>query len=352
MASQITEPDVPQQEMEDLTERVVVEDEPIPQHEPSAITELQSVFGTMLLARKTQEEEPYVPSLYRKTHIKPRWTGAFGLFSLPRELRDRIYYHYLKRHKPVVFSLRWLHGRDSTRMSRYSSYISGTGAMYFDKSDQVISLYCTNKQVYQEAIEIFFRYNVVEIHARTLQGTFPHFPDLSAGLIQRMTKSYDDGKYGFVDWDGKYGELHPDEMLSQMIRDAQFTKSFFPRLREYTIEWYAWPPYFAKHGLRFTGASEEEKIEIWFEWIMSAVEKKKLVLAPWITIKMASYEYSQNGMQKHESALQEAYKLVAKKTAGAGDEDLILEESKKLWLEELEVKEQQRKEKKQRRRAQ
>lgn len=351
MASHITKPDVTQQETKGITKQVVVEEKPTPpqQYELSPISELQSVFGTLLLARKTQDE-PYVPSLYRREYIKPQWTEAFGLFSLPRELRDRIYYHYLVRHKPAVFSLRWINGHDINRRSMYSNCFSRAGAMYFDKSDQVVSLYCTNKQVFQEAIQVFFRYNVIEVQARTLQGTFPHFPDHSARLVQRMIKSYDDGRYGFVHSGGYHGQLQPDEMWSQMIRDAHFTKSCFPRLREYIIEWYAWPPYFAEHGLRFAGATEEEKIEVWYEWMMGVVEKKKVVPAPWIKIKMASYEYSENGMQKHESALQEAYRRVVKKTAGAGDEGLMLEESKKLWLEELELEEQQKKGRKRKRR--
>jgi hypothetical protein len=75
--------------------------------EPSfSITELQAVFGSMLLTTKSTNTKSNIPyTTYRgcpDTPLKPsppKWTGAFKLFDFPRELRDLIYYHAVYRPK-------------------------------------------------------------------------------------------------------------------------------------------------------------------------------------------------------------------------------------------------------------
>src|SRR5690349_16692027 len=64
----------------------------------SAVTELQEAFGTILLAHRDKSDYTSIweEHLRRANQaIKYKWTGAFELFAFPRELRDRIYYHYL-----------------------------------------------------------------------------------------------------------------------------------------------------------------------------------------------------------------------------------------------------------------
>jgi hypothetical protein len=82
--------------------------------QPSAISELQEVFGTILLASKkvdlvtlyanpATQRYDWVLQPAKKPAIMPKWTGAFTLLAFPRELRDRIYYYYLYRPEGVVY---------------------------------------------------------------------------------------------------------------------------------------------------------------------------------------------------------------------------------------------------------
>jgi hypothetical protein len=84
----------------------------------SAIGELQDAFGPILLARNkvdastlwantTTQRSARILELAKKPPILPKWTGSFTLLSFPRELRDKIYFHYIYRPKGIVYVSCW-----------------------------------------------------------------------------------------------------------------------------------------------------------------------------------------------------------------------------------------------------
>jgi len=289
----------------------------------SAIIELQAAFGSILLTRK-ETKKFRLPEF--GTH---KWTGAFELFAFPRELRDRIYFHYLYRPKGVKYR-------------RNTSYV-----FPFDHVDDITSLFLACRQVYDEALQVFCRYNQVEIigrnywrarsrYGKALDGTLRLFPEKPGRLLQRMRVQYSESTFMYDTYDYRQGSQKPGDAFVQMLRGAYAFKNTFPKLRELTVAWQARPLHFASHeDLRFEGRSEDEKKEIWLSWMKKWVGGSNVVPPRWVKFEFTDY-WGEGEMQKHAHGLNEAYERLVSETASFREEEAELEESRKRWLEELE----------------
>ncbi|KAF2821080.1 hypothetical protein CC86DRAFT_251967, partial [Ophiobolus disseminans] len=292
----------------------------------SAISELQAAFGSILLSRKDRKDSTTTTT---PTPLVYKWTGAFELFSFPRELRDNIYYHYLYRPNGVKYR------RATSR------------AFPFDDSDSCTSLFVTCKQVYYEALQVFLRHNQIELigrnhwrgrdhYDRALGGTLRLFPDKPADLLQRIRVKYQESSFMYMTYNWAQGVPTPGDVLIKILRDAYVFKDAFPKLREFTAIWLALPVYFAeKEGLHFENISEEEKTQVWLCWMKKWVAEKNVAPPKWV--KFGFFDYWGDGeMQKHADAMNRAYARLAKDMAPSSDKNVELEESGRRWLEEME----------------
>jgi hypothetical protein len=302
-----------------------------PPEAPSSISELQTAFGTMLLARK---EKPQLPS----PPILPRWTGSFALSSFPRELRDRIYYHYLYRPSGVVY-------RCST--SRTTP---------FDQPEHTTALFLTCRQVYNEALQVFCRHNIIDISDRNiwqyrhriqfgnfLENTLRLFPDKAARLVQRVNKEY-------CMW--QHIKTTPGDEFVQILRDAQIFRESFPKLREFRVEWKAAPYLFESQvklwWLDSTSAAypfavyfpEEKNVELWLVWMRKWIGEKKVVPPRGLKFVLSL------GMERHTGSINIAYAKLLGELALVRYEWAELEDSGKNWLEETSAEGKKRRPKK------
>ena len=274
-----------------------------PIHPPeasSSISELQTAFGTILMARKNKLKHPAPP-------ILPKWTGAFALSSFPRELRDRIYYHYLFRPSDIIY-------RCSTSRTKL-----------YDQPKHTTALFLTCRQVYTEALQVFCRHNIIDISDRHiwqnrnriqfgtfLKNTLRLFPDRAARLVQRVSKEY-------RMW--QHIETTPSDEFVQILRDAQIFRDTFPKLREFSVQWKA-APYFFEPQVRlwwvdYTSAKqpsavyhpEEDNVELWLSWMRKWIDDKKVV--PTRGVKFVFIPGNGEAYEFHQHCLREA-------AAGAG----------------------------------
>ena len=216
---------------------------------PSAISELQDLFGSLMVPCQDKHDDASVftrffphawepiggDGRFPPSRIEYKWTGAFELFSFPRELRDRIYYHYLYRPEGIG----WL--RNSTR------------TWPFEHSEDITSLFLVSRQVYVEAYQVFCRYNRISIGglsswSSASDGILRLFPDRPAGMLQRVSKNYFQAHMRYASQSVYRSARAPGDAWVQMMRDAYTFKSFFPRLREFTARWEVYA-----HFLRTTG---------------------------------------------------------------------------------------------------
>ncbi|KAF2194209.1 hypothetical protein K469DRAFT_744881 [Zopfia rhizophila CBS 207.26] len=138
---------------------------PIPKPENDLIPELQKAFPSILIAENPKP-------LRSQGKIAPaKWTAAFTLFDLPRELRDRIYFYTLYRLNGV------------TRLNRRARIHSVHGLID-------ISLLLVFRHVHAEAAEAFYRCNSIclgyEYRRKPLEGSLRLFPSPYAGMVQHV----------------------------------------------------------------------------------------------------------------------------------------------------------------------
>ncbi|KAH7071876.1 hypothetical protein BKA63DRAFT_417717 [Paraphoma chrysanthemicola] len=305
--------------------------DPTTEKAPSPITELQSVFGSILLARKNVE-----PTFRRTLAVPapapeelPKWNGAFDLFSFPRELRDRIYYHYLYRPKGVHYH------RKTTR-----------SFPFMEHPEDITSLFLTSKQVYDEALQVFCRYNQIEIKSsgywayrsndsRALNGMLRLFPDKPGRLVQRVRKRYREYIHVYGSYSSDHFGQRAGDALLQMFRDAYTFKNAFAKLREFTVVWEANPHFFAtQDNLHFDDRSEDEKVQIWLTWMRKWLRQSNIVPPRWIAFEFDS-NWRKNEMQVNQSALNEAYARLLRESGTYDEQQTMLEESGRKWLEEI-----------------
>ena len=215
----------------------------------SQIAELQSVFGTILTLSKRTKTSP-TP----ETSNYPRWTGSFRLFDFPREIRDCVYYWYLYEPKGLKYT------RTGSRHLTFP----------FTDSRHVV-LFLTSCQVYEEALEVFCRFNAIEItNTWRLEGTLRLFPDRPAQMIQRIQLIYRHTYYK-SHWRRKN---RVSGAWAQMILEAQVAKSYFPMLREFRALWYCSTNSFElEEGLKLQSEAPEVTTEMLLGWMRFLVSR-------------------------------------------------------------------------------
>jgi hypothetical protein len=314
-----------------------IEDEALPTiGRPScAISELQSAFGSMLVADKNVDPVTLStnPNFQRwegilkpkpKAPIMPKWTGSFALFSFPRELRDKIYYHYLYHPHSILYR------RNATR-----------AYLFDDNPEEITSLFLTSRQVYAEAWHVFCRYNRIEIPARqdwyhqrrnfkTLDGTLRLFPDKPARTLQRISISFQQYMYMYQRR-SRDDVLTPSAAFVQMLRDAYTIKSTFPRLREFAVHFHHYHDFFGTESTMFEiqGADDEEKVERSKRIMENWMQGSNVVPPSWLY-----FDFDQNwwyeGLKKQRGVWNEGYQRLVREMKGKGEG---LEESGRKWIE-------------------
>ncbi|KAH3970603.1 hypothetical protein HBH51_114800 [Parastagonospora nodorum] len=291
------------------------------------IRELQDALGPLLLSTKKVElQRPeWILTPAKKPPILPKWTGSFTLLAFPRELRDKIYYHYIYRPEGVLFR------RNTARCY-----------LFDDRPEDRISLFLTCRQVYDEAWQVFCRYNAVHLPARqdwgnprtnfkTLDGTLRVFPDKPARSLQRISLSF--MQYMFMyRYRTERDQLTAGEAFVQILRDAYTVKFTFPKLRECIVFFDTYHDFFGLDSRTFQipGADDEEKTQWAFNLMKRFVGPITVVPPSWLVFRFNPdwhYEYF-----KHQEGIWNAgYQRLVREYA---DKDEALENSGKKWIEE------------------
>lgn len=289
----------------------------------SAISELQTAFSSLLHAQKDKE-----PLRLPSASFYPRWTGSFELLCFPREMRDRIYFHYLYRPAGIMFDRRF------------------TPTFPFDQGGELACLFRTCRQVHDEALAIFWRYNAIVFSGspwrkrtfidHAFESSLRLFPEENACLLQRARKQYHENTHIYPRLKYKDAEQVAGEGFVQMLRDAYTFKSVFAKLRDFTVAWQASPAYFEEQvNLRFEGKTEEEKVAVWLEWMQRWVADGNVVPPRWVRFEFTGLGQPQTDMLRHESAINEAYVRLVKELPLSSDETGELEEVERRRLQRL-----------------
>jgi hypothetical protein len=188
-----------------------------------------------------------------------------------------------------------------------------------------IPLFLVSRQVYYEALQIFFMENIVKIKYRPhLAGTLRLFPDKAARILQRIKIDYRPGAWHSLDrrrgFSGSW---------EQILTDSSHTKEFFPSLREFSAVWHVNYYDLNNAGLYFEGKSLQEGSELWAHFLRASHAEHKLVPSEWLKVEFA-YEYNDRHKQWQVS-FDEALRIFRKEVGGQ-EEDL--EASGRKWLEE------------------
>jgi hypothetical protein len=261
---------------------------------PPGINELQSVLRSIMIAEEERPTRLSIAPAPPQVHIENKWAGTFSLFSFPREIRDEIYYHYLYRPHSIYYS--------RTTLSRWP----------FHADDDVVSLLLTCAQVYHEAIEVFHEHNEVEIGSRPRLGAGPEkvlkmFPTEHAQKLRKCRREYGNYKPDYL-FDRPLQHF-PGECWLIMIRDAYLAKTYFPNLRLFTASWKATNRYFdTQEQMDFTGKTEEEKVQMWLDWMRFSTREMKALPPSWLKVELRADidEWGATSLHEHQSALHEA----------------------------------------------
>jgi hypothetical protein len=304
----------------------------------SAIHELQSAFSSILLASKRTDPVKESTNFWScsmapkrpapKTILVPEQTSFFALFCFPRELRDKIYFHYLHRPQGITYY------SCAIRPSRRSEH-----------SDSLTPLFLSNRQIYHEALEVFGRYNRVRIRSRneqyyqrysdhkTLSGTLRLFPDTYAQLLQRVDISFE--QYvripGWRTSDVDF--CLPNEAFVQVLRDGYVFKNTFPKLREFSIVFSTYHGFFGQavsNLLAIEGTGQEEKVDKCVSLMRIWMGKSNIVPPRWVRF-MCDDHWKHYGLVKQDRTWNEAYKRLVRDVE---TKHASLEVSEEIWIEE------------------
>jgi hypothetical protein len=301
---------------------------------PSRISELQDAFGTLLLTSKKTEPVSSYNDRFDSTPILPKWTGTFALFSFPRELRDRIYYHYLYRPKGILYAKGYLF-RERRIAPRPPNKTNP------HKSNDITALFLTSRQVYDEALQAFCRYNQIEIYGRVHwrhrdygkapRGILRLFPEKARTMVQRIRNQYGPRNSWLVAEDGTSEYQTPREVFIQVLRDAYIFKNTFPMLREFTAAWDIYGGLYQDENIELDYEDLEQDVDLWLGWMRRCVEQANVVPPPWVRFQFSKgCEFID--MQVYAASLNKAYaRLVNEMPARTVDP----EESGKKWIEEM-----------------
>lgn len=314
---------------------------------PSAISELQSVFPTILALKKEKppaklpqkwdfwsgrfilDHDAYNAELAR--HNYPSWTGHFEILKFPRELRDMIYFHYLHREKVLVW-------RRRANFSR--TYKSRAGGSFTTQLTTVlqeaINLFLVSRQVYEEAFQVFCSVNAFFLEYRsrkTLEGALRLFPTKAGSQVQHVEVEYYDANWELF-WD------IPKSMWGQIVRDARLAKNYFPRLVTFTALWRLdWHALLGDELMAGVYAANDEcKTQMWLRWLKRESVACSVVPPKWLKVDLGldnSGWYGWPYTSDHEPICNKAVGLLAKEMQDEDKDPMLeLEEAGKKWLEE------------------
>lgn len=290
MATPIQAPEPPQDHSNDAMTR--------PTHNtPSVIHELQTILGPLLLA--------YDSDLTQSPPPKPTWTGTFALFSFPRELRDRIYFHYLASIPIIRF-----HRRRPNRRFPFTDPLE----------QPLVALFLTSRQVHIEAYEVFCRYTPVSLGGyatggsgddKRLLGTIRLFPNQLGHMLQCIRGEYQ------TRWSTRH-PFGPGQVFIQILRDAWVVKECFPRLRQFVARFATRGDSWVVDGMRVGGRTrgEEESVDLWLEWMRGRVRQGGVVPARWVRFELLNVDFGA-GLGEQQGAMDEAYDRLLRETKHA-----------------------------------
>lgn len=319
------------------TGSVTVEEELPPAAKTScAIEELQSAFGSILLLRRNKnpasdQDTPFEicsdhsANKFAEKEFVYQWTGVFDLFAFPRELRDRIYYHYVYRPQGLIYR------RNTDRRFPFD-----------DHPEEVTSLFLTCRQVYDEAFQVFCRYNRIEIrfspsyeHHRIsnkgLAGVIRLFPDKPARHLQHLGVSAERyANYSYRSWGNRHTK-GPTDAFAQMLRDAHSFKDVFPKLRDFTVSFGRYDNFFGHNSMfALEGKDEEEMITKSVEMMSKWLRDDTVVPPSWFRFRFDK-NWMFESLRTQEEVWNSAYGRLARERTRSVE---LVEESGKVWIEE------------------
>ncbi|PSN70842.1 hypothetical protein BS50DRAFT_268754 [Corynespora cassiicola Philippines] len=269
----------------------------------SSIKELQEAFGPLLLSRKENLKRP--PATYY-----PKWTGTFRLYDFPRELRDAIYFHLLFRPRGIT-------------------YRPGSTLAWPFEDNAFQCVFVTSRQVYEEALEVFFRYNTLHLSRSTLTpGKMRLFPDKTAGIVQKVQVDcslvwewYKPSSYNF------------NKLWQTSLKQALLAERFFPRLRDYKVVWQSHSVHL-NSGVtldpmdKMSDKPEEAQLSMWLQWLRDAFERDRLTPPKWLRVHL-------QGDHAHaQASFNQALDSFRAELASRPGREEELEQSGRRWIEE------------------
>lgn len=277
-----------------------------------SVLPLDMAFGHL---RRLQKEMPAAP-------IEPpewKWTAPFRFLHLPREIRDRVYFFCL--YAPESFLYKRSGNTEWTDRNKRLWKDSGRTPLFF-----------TSRQVFEEAMEAFCRYNVVQIHRRRKTvGAIRLFPAKPAQKLQRIQLTYSgnltkrDGELG---WEGAH------RTFPHMIMDAKVVKEYFPTLREFIAAWLVNAYDFQyEENMRLGAMNHGEKEEAFLRWFHFWHAVDNLVPPKCLKVEFKTYYDGDDGSDL-QRPFGKALERFRREVRGQETSEEDLELSGKKWLEE------------------
>ncbi|KAE8854001.1 hypothetical protein HRS9122_00993 [Pyrenophora teres f. teres] len=316
----------------------------------TAITELQAALGPLLLTKRNKNEVPYPPVSTGYQSPPPEepyiYEGVFNLFGLPRELRDEIYRHVLQRPSGVYYARHFSRGFD---------FWWNRG-----KVDDLVNLSLVSKRVHEEAFETFCRCNTFILALpycnerdglrKPLRGQLRLFPDRAAGELIQVKNLYHDvvdrhlsywgpaPSHGSAAEGGDGTENHRKDDTSQdtfykILRDAYVFQEFFPNLLVFHAQWHPRMdgPMDRIAESMGTNTNREECVAMWIKLMREWLENGNVVPLACVRFNLDGTIYRGYDERVDELA-NEAYQKIVREWKTS---EVDIEESGKLWLEEM-----------------
>lgn len=343
----------------DTTASTVDEDMPVLDQD-SAIAELQAALGPLLLIKRDKSSIPKaITAGYETPPEEPfEWTGTFRLLDLPRELRDKIYRYILQRPDRTYYTAHvnqpfWWNWRI--------------------RSEDISNLFLVSKQVHQEALDMFCRCNVVILStpygsdreglAKPLRGQLRLFPERIARRLTKVRITYNDivdrpyGPHGDApshasvamggDGTERYRKNNrSEETFHEILSDAHVLQEFFPNLQVFEV---AWRPRAdgaltqKAEAMKYdTDTKREENLGTWLRLMREWLKDGKVAPLGCVTFFLDGPEWNGYG-ERLDGLINEAYQIIVKEWKGP---EVDIEDSGRLWLEEMDKEQVTRKGKK------
>ncbi|KAI2481704.1 hypothetical protein Ptr902_07499 [Pyrenophora tritici-repentis] len=360
MATTTEEHGATQNDSIDTTAHIVDEHVDTPDRD-TAIAELQAALGPLLVTKRNKDEVPF-PPVYTGYQSPPPeepyvYEGVFDFFSLPRELRDEIYRLVLHRPDGVYYARHFSRGFD---------FWWNRG-----KVDDIVNLSLVSKRVHEEALETFCRCNTIVLAlpycterdglGKPLRGQLRLFPEGAAGELTQVKNLYHDVVERFLSYRGPAPshrsieeggdgtENHRKDNTSQetfyeILRDAYIFQEFFPKLHVFHAQWRPRMdgPIDRIVQSMSTNTNREECVAMWIKLMKEWLQDGNVV--PLACIRFNLDESIYRGYdQRVDELANEAYQTIVSEWKAS---QVDIEESGKLWLEEMDKEEVARKGKK------